>query len=114
MKAELNVGDPLFYVEQKGEVIEVSINRIGRKYYYVKQYSREWAVSKDSLRYEDPKYSSQRTQYYRSKEEIVKQREMAEKRRRVMSFFNWSCRITDEDLEKVYEIVKAYLERSEN
>lgn len=105
---KLKVGDLLFWSDKRG-VQSAEINKVGKKYYYVRKFGRDEPILIDTLSENSP-YG--RVQYYKSEEEINRINEANKKRQKVMSFFNWSCRISDEDLAKVYEIIKGYLKET--
>lgn len=107
---DIKVGDTLYnYSLKKYEVV-----KIGRKWIYVKSHGRELRVSIETLKTESD-YLGNYYQLYVTKKEVEKMRKIDHMKAHVSTFFRDSYKtgsglnkITDLDLEEVYDIISKY------
>lgn len=90
------------------EIQEVTVSKIGKKYFYLKEWDDRYPVNKETLKYEDKVYSQNNFQLYRDKQEILDRREKSKLIDALQKHFNWSgngSRNSLEQLRKAAEIL---------
>jgi hypothetical protein len=109
----ISVGQVLYIQEKRRnappEIIEVTVTKIGRKYFYINRYRTEYPISKETLQYEDKNYSQSNFQLYLDKQEILDTNERQKLLDVLQKHFSWSNNGTKENtleqLRKVAEIL---------
>jgi hypothetical protein len=72
------------------EVIEVTVGKVGRKYFYLTGWEQRYPINKETLRYEDKNYSQSSFRLYRDKQEIFDLREKDRLLSELQNHFSWS------------------------
>lgn len=108
---DLKVGDKLF-VHIKGRITieslkEVIITKVGRVYYELDDW-RYKRVRKNDLRYEDPSYSQNNFQAFRSEEDYNRAIEISNKRAAITKFFAYTNKLSYDDIDAVHAIISKY------
>ena len=79
---EIHVGNVLYYEKVQRNVdtpiYELTVSKVGKKYFYTSQLGDRWPSDKKTLKYSNKSYSQFDIQLYRSKQEILDKRELAE------------------------------------
>lgn len=90
------------------EIVEVTIGKIGKKYFYLTGLEERYPVDKGTLKYTDKNYSQSNFQLYRDKQEILDRREKSKLLNILQKYFHWSgnaSRNTLQELRQVSEIL---------
>lgn len=106
----ITVGQKLFFVKSKGEIMEVTVEKVGRKYFYVSGWQfKGLGFDLQTLRYTDKDSTQFSKQLFLSKEEIVEKQERAKLRDEVDKFFyhNQSRTLSTEQLRAIKDIIDA-------
>lgn len=79
---EIHVGQVLYYEKVQRnvdtQIYELTVSKVGEKYFYTSQLGDRWPFDKKTLKYTNKSYSQFDIQLYRSKQEILDKRELAE------------------------------------
>jgi len=89
----IKVGDVLY--RNQGEIIEVTVCRIGRTYLYLVEHGKidvEHPIDKISLRHTNKTWPQRSFQLYRTKQEIADKRELFQLREAFRKHFEWNRR----------------------
>lgn len=70
------------------EIKEVTISKIGKKYFYLEDDYRQKGVNIQTLKYDDPVYTQSSFQLYRTREEIEERHERDQLYRKVQKHFS--------------------------
>jgi len=79
---EIHVGKVLYYEKVQRnvdtQIYELTVSKVGKKYFYTSNLGDRWPFDKKTLKYSNKSYSQFDIQLYRSKQEILDKRELAE------------------------------------
>lgn len=88
------------------EIIEYTVSRVGRKYFYLNGLNERYPVSKDTLRYVDKQYLQSSFQLYMDKQEILDRIERSNLYDKLKDHFSWSGNSKNNTLQQLREAVK--------
>ena len=91
---------------ETSEIEEVTVGKIGTKYFYLEGYFSRYPVDKKTLRHTNKEYSSGDFQLYTSKQEIFDKREKAELAKKLSDYFRWGHSGSKSTLEELRQVVK--------
>ena len=89
------------------EILEVTVGRIGRKYFYLSGRDDTDGYDLETLRYIDKNYSQHSSQLYRTKQEILDRNEKNDLLDMLQKHFNWCGKCKHNTLEQLREVAKA-------
>ena len=106
------VGQVLYREKQRrnepSEIEEVTVGKIGKKYFYLTIWEERYPVDKETLQYTDKNYSQNNFQLYRDKQEILDRKERGRLTDILYKHFHWSGnkhKNTLEQLKKAVEVL---------
>ena len=106
------VGQVLYLEKQRrnepSEIEEVTVGKIGKKYFYLTRWEKRYPVDKETLQYTDKNYSQDNFQLYRDKQEILDRKERGRLTDILYKHFHWSGnkhKNTLEQLKKAVEVL---------
>ena len=97
-----------FNRNEPSEIVEVTVGKVGKKYFYLTGREERYPVDKETLQYTDKNYSQSNFQLYRDKQEILDRREKDRLTDVLYKHFHWSGnkhKNTLEQLRKAVEIL---------
>jgi hypothetical protein len=106
--SKLKVGQKL-YLEKDGKIIKVEIDKVGRKYFTLKDDYSWRRLEIENLFWCDPHYGSDRIQLYLSKQEILDNNEWSEVFNMLHNFFDRYVspnEITLDQLKRIVSIIE--------
>ena len=105
------VGQVLFKeIQRRGdpsEIVEVTVGKIGRKYFYLKGHDERYPVDKETLLHTNKDYSQCNFKLYRSKQEILDKREKKRLVDVLRNHFHWSGNSDANTLEQLQKVVEV-------
>ena len=90
------------------EIVEVTVGKVGKKYFYLTGWEERYPVDKETLEYTDKNYSQSNFQLYRDKQEILDRKEKERLTDVLYKHFHWSGnkhKNTLEQLKKAVEVL---------
>ena len=90
------------------EIVEVTVGKVGKKYFYLTGWEEIYPVDKETLKYTDKNYSQRNFQLYRDKQEILDRKEKERLTDVLYKHFHWSGnkhKNTLEQLKKAVEVL---------
>jgi hypothetical protein len=90
------------------EIVEVTVGKVGKKYFYLSGWEERYPIDKETLQYTDKNYSQSNFQLYRDKQEILDRKEKDRLTDVLYKHFHWSDnkhKNTLEQLRKAVEIL---------
>lgn len=93
---------------EPSEIVEVTVGKVGKKYFYLNGWEEQYPVDKETLQYTDKNYSQSNFQLYRDKQEILDRREKERLTNILYKHFHWSGdkrKNTLEQLRKAVEVL---------
>ena len=72
------------------EIVEVTVGKVGEKYFYLTGWEERYPIDKETLKYTDKNYSQSNFQLYRDRQEILDRREKSKLYDLLQKHFNWS------------------------
>ena len=90
------------------EIVEVTVGKVGKKYFYLTGWEETYPVDKETLEYTDKNYSQRNFQLYRDKQEILDRKEKERLTDVLYKHFHWSgnkYKNTLEQLKKAVEVL---------
>ena len=93
------------------EIVEVTVGKVGKKYFYLTGWEERYTIDKETLKYTDKNYNQRNFQLYKDKQEILDRREKSKLFDVLQKHFNWSgngSRNTLEQLREVANILGLY------
>lgn len=86
------------------EIVEVTVGKVGKKYFYLTGLGERYPIDKETLKYTDKKYSQSNFQLYRDKQEILDRREKSKLLDVLQKHFNWSGNGSRNTLEQLRQV----------
>ncbi len=93
---------------EPSEIVEVTVGKVGKKYFYLTGLEERYPVDKETLKYTDKNYSQSNFQLYRDKQEILDRKEKERLTDVLYKHFHWSGnkhKNTLEQLKKAVEVL---------
>ena len=93
---------------EPSEIVEVTVGKVGKKYFYLTGWEEKYPVDKETLEYTDKNYSQHNFQLYRDKQEILDRKEKERLTDVLYKHFHWSgnkYKNTLEQLKKAVEVL---------
>ena len=93
---------------EPSEIVEVTVGKVGKKYFYLTGWEETYPVDKETLEYTDKNYSQRNFQLYRDKQEILDRKEKERLTYVLYKHFHWSgnkYKNTLEQLKKAVEVL---------
>ena len=93
---------------EPSEIVEVTVGKVGKKYFYLTGWEETYPVDKETLKYTDKNYSQRNFQLYRDKQEILDRKEKERLTDVLYKHFHWSgnkYKNTLEQLKKAVEVL---------
>ena len=93
---------------EPSEIDEVTVGKVGKKYFYLTGWEEKYPVDKETLEYTDKNYSQRNFQLYRDKQEILDRKEKERLTDVLYKHFLWSGnkhKNTLEQLKKAVEVL---------
>lgn len=87
------------------EIEEVTVQRIGKKYFYLNGWEERYPIGKENLLYESKEYSQHNFQLYRTKQEILDRKERANLISKLKAHFDWHGNSSKNTLEQLRSAV---------
>jgi hypothetical protein len=87
------------------EIVEVTVGKVGKKYFYLTGWAERYPIDKETLKYTDKNYSQSNFQLYRDKQEILDRREKSKLFDLLQKHFNWSGNGSKNTLEQLRKVV---------
>jgi hypothetical protein len=89
------------------EIVEVTVGKIGRKYFYLTGWEERYPVDKETLQYTDKDYSQSNFQLYRNKQEILDRKEKEMLADVLYKHFHWAGNKHKNTLEQLRKAVEV-------
>ena len=89
------------------EIVEVTVGKVGKKYFYLTGWEERYPIDKETLKYIDKNYSQRNFQLYRDKQEILDRREKSKLYDLLQKHFNWSGNGSKNTLEQLRKAVEV-------
>ena len=89
------------------EIVEVTVCKVGKKYFYLTGLEERYPIDKETLKYTDKNYSQSNFQLYRDKQEIFDRREKSKLYDLLQKHFNWSGNGSNNTLEQLRKAVEV-------
>ena len=86
------------------EIVEVTVGKVGKKYFYLTGWEERYPIDKESLKYTDKNYSQSNFQLHRDKKDILDRREKSKLLDVLQKHFNWSCHGSRNTLEQLRQV----------
>jgi hypothetical protein len=86
---------------QPSEIEEVTVGKVGKKYFYLTGWQEKYPINKETLEYKGNNYSHNNFQLYRDKQEILDRKEKSSLRNKLQKHFNWSGNGSGNTLEQL-------------
>jgi hypothetical protein len=97
----------VFKRNQPTEIEDVTVERIGKKYFYLEgNWSEKYPFDKETLQYSDKVYSQSNIQLYRTKQEILDRREFYELQIILRKHFDWSVNSNKNTLDQLRQVAE--------
>ena len=93
---------------EPSEIVEVTVGKVGKKYFYLTGLEERYPVDKETLKYTDKNYSQSNFQLYRDKQEILDRKDKERLTDVLYKHFHWSGnkhKNTLEQLKKAVEVL---------
>ena len=93
---------------EPSEIVEVTVGKVGKKYFYLTGLEERYPVDKETLKYTDKNYSQSNFKLYRDKQEILDRKEKERLTDVLYKHFHWSGnkhKNTLEQLKKAVEVL---------
>lgn len=106
-QTKVKVGDALYRIGWKDTIMPVKVVKVGSKYFYLEHIRARYDI--DTLFHRDENYSQNNEQLYRSEQEILDLREMADLYKKIKEVFNHYSRptLSLEQLRAIDAIIKT-------
>jgi hypothetical protein len=92
---------------EPSEIVEVTVGKVGKKYFYLTGWEERYPISKETLKYEDKNYSQSCFQLHRDKQEILDRKEKSSLLDKLQKHFNWSGNGSRNTLEQLRQAVEV-------
>ena len=89
------------------EIVEVTVGKVGKKYFYLTGWEERYPIDKETLKYTDKNYIQSNFQLYRDKQEILDIREKSKLYDLLQKHFNWSGNGSKNTLEQLRKAVEV-------
>lgn len=89
------------------EIAEVTVGKVGKKYFYLTGWEGRYPIDKETLKYTDKNYNQSDFQLYRDKQEILDRREKSKLYDLLQKHFNWSGNRSKNTLEQLRKAVEV-------
>ena len=89
------------------EIVEVTVGKVGKKYFYLTGWEERYPIDKETLKYTDKNYIQSNFQLYRDKQEILDRREKSKLYDLLQKHFNWSGNGSKNSLEQLRKVVEV-------
>ena len=89
------------------EIVEVTVGKVGEKYFYLTGWEERYPIDKETLKYTDKNYSQSNFQLYRDRQEILDRREKSKLYDLLQKHFNWSGNGSKNTLEQLRKAVEV-------
>ena len=89
------------------EIVEVTVGKVGKKYFYLTEWEERYPVDKETLQYTDKNYSQSNFQLYRDKQEILDRKEKERLTNVLYKHFHWSGNTHKNTLEQLKKAVEV-------
>ncbi len=89
------------------EIVEVTVGKVGKKYFYLTGWEERYPIDKETLKYTDKNYSQSNFQLYRDKQDILDRREKSKLYDLLQKHFNWSGNGSKNSLEQLRKVVEV-------
>ena len=89
------------------EIVEVTVGKVGKKYFYITGFGERYPIDKETLKYTDKNYTQRNFQLYRDKQEILDRREKSKLYDLLQKHFNWSGNGSKNTLEQLRKAVEV-------
>ena len=89
------------------EIVEVTVGKVGKKYFYLTGWEERYPIDKETLKYTDKNYIQSNFQLYRDKQEILDRREKSKLYDLLQKHFNWSGNGSKNTLEQLRKAVEV-------
>ena len=89
------------------EIVEVTVGKVGKKYFYLTGWEERYPIDKETLKYTDKNYSQSNFQLYRDKQDILDRREKSKLYDLLQKHFNWSGNGSKNTLEQLRKAVEV-------
>ena len=89
------------------EIVEVTVGKVGEKYFYLTGWEERYPIDKETLKYTDKNYSQSNFQLYRDKQHILDRREKSKLYDLLQKHFNWSGNGSKNSLEQLRKVVEV-------
>ena len=86
------------------EIVEVTVGKVGKKYFYLTGWEERYPIDKETLKYTDKNYNQRNFQLYKDKQEILDRREKSKLFDVLQKHFNWSGNGSRNTLEQLREV----------
>jgi hypothetical protein len=92
---------------EPSEIVEVTVGKVGKKYFYLTGWEERYPINKETLKYEDKNYSQSNFQLHRDKQEILDRKEKSSLLDKLQKHFNWSGNGSRNTLEQLRQAVEV-------
>jgi hypothetical protein len=92
---------------EPSEIVEVTVGKVGKKYFYLTGWEERYPINKETLKHEDKNYSQSNFQLHRDKQEILDRKEKSSLLDKLQKHFNWSGNGSRNTLEQLRQAVEV-------
>jgi hypothetical protein len=89
------------------EIIEVTVGKVGKKYFYLTGWEQRYPIDKETLQYTDKNYNQSNFQLYRDKQEILDRKEKERLTDVLYKHFHWSGNKHENTVEQLRKAVEV-------